>query len=89
MGVNMLKKEKTEKYLVINNWGVVYNTINKTMTAGKRVRDNKLIIDLTVTDIEEYDLWIAVIIYEELYSNSGAIVSSFENLMNEYLLYLG
>lgn len=87
--VLMMKKSKKEKFLIINNFGVVYNTVSKIMTAGRNVRNNNLIIDFTITDVEEDDLAIAVILCNLLYPNQRAIKTSFTNLMHEYILFKG
>ena len=79
-----MKNMGKEKFLTIDGWNVVYNPITKIMTAGNRVRN----LDFSVTDIERNDLWMAIIFYEELYANKGTIVSSFENLINEYLIHI-
>ena len=80
----MSNKKNDSKYLVINNYGVVYNKKNKTMTAGNCVHNNRLIIDYTVNDVEEDDIEIAFILCRLLYPNDKKTVTSFGELINEY-----
>ena len=84
--LHVLNKKNNEKYLVINNYGVVYNTITKTMTAGYSVDGKTFTPNFHITELEEYDLEIAVLICQELSSLYGVIDSSFEKLINEYLI---
>lgn len=80
----MLNKKNNEKYLVINNYGVVYNRKTKTMTAGNRVKNNNLVINYTVTEVEEDDVEIAFILCHLKHSNDKRIVTTFGSLVNEY-----
>lgn len=78
--------KKYEKKLVINNCSVVYNTVTKTMTAGYSIDGKTFTPNFHITELEEYDLEIAVLICQALSSLYGTIDSSFEKLINEYLI---
>ena len=80
----MSNKKKNVKYLIINNYGVVYNKKTKTITVGNRVQNGRLIIDYTVNDVEEDDIEIAFILCHLLYPNDKNIVTSFGELVNKY-----
>lgn len=80
----MLNKKNEEKYLIINNYGVVYNRKTKTMTAGNRVKNNKLVIDYIVTEVEEDDVEIAFILCHLQHPSHKRIITTYGKLVNEY-----
>ena len=77
------------KFFYNGMWGVAYNTTTKTMTAGYAVDAQSFVPTFMITEIDEDDVDIAIVMCAELYSSFGIIISSFEKLIQEYLLYLG
>ena len=73
------------KYFYNGIWGVTYNPNTKTMLAGYAVDAQSFIPTFMITETDEEDVEIAVIMCVELYSSFGIIITTFENLINEYL----
>jgi hypothetical protein len=77
------------KYIYNGMWGVEYDPIAKTMMAGYAVDCQPHVPTFMITEIEEEDVDIAIVMCAELYSCYGVIITSFEKLIQEYLVYLG
>lgn len=77
------------QFLFNDEWGVVYDPIGKTMTAGYSTDGNTFTPSFFISEVEAEDIEIAVIICVELSPNYGVIISSFGEIMHDYLLYLG
>lgn len=77
------------KYIYNGMWGVEYDPIAKTMMAGYAVDSQSYVPTFMITEIDEEDVDIAIVMCTELYSCYGVIITSFEKLIQEYLVYLG
>ena len=73
------------KYFYNGVWGVQYNPTTKTVLVGFAVDTQTSIPTFMITETDEDDVDIAVIMCVELYSSFGIIITTFENLINEYL----
>lgn len=74
------------KYFYNGIWGVKYDPTIKTVLVGYAVDAQSFIPTFMVTETDEDDVEIAVIMCVELYSSYGIIITTFEELINEYLI---
>ena len=74
------------KYFYNGVWGVMYDTATKTVLVGYAVDAQSFIPTFMVTETDEDEVEIAVIMCVALYSSYGIIITTFEELINEYLL---
>lgn len=76
------------KYFYNGIWGVAYDPTSKTMLAGYVVDAQSFIPTFMITETDEDDVDIAIIMCAELHSCFGIIITTFEKLIQEYLMYL-
>ena len=77
------------KYLYNEIWGVEYDPTGKTMIAGYAVDAQSYVPTFMITEIDEDDVDVAIVMCAELSSCYGLIISPFEKLIQEYLVCLG
>lgn len=70
-------------------WGVEYNPITKTLLAGYAMDAQSFIPTFMITETDEDDIDIAIIMCAELHSSFGLIISTFEKIIQECLIRLG
>ena len=70
-------------------WGVEYNPTTKTLLAGYAMDAQSFIPTFMITETDEDDVDIAIIMCAELHSSFGLIISTFEIIIQEYLIRLG
>lgn len=70
-------------------WGVEYNPITKTLLTGYAMDAQSFIPTFMITETDEDDIDIAIIMCAELHSSFGLIISTFEKIIQEYLIRLG
>lgn len=81
-----MNKIMSFNYLYNGIWGVTYDPTTKTVLVGYAVDAQSFIPTFMVTETDGDDVEIAVIMCVELYSSYGVIITTFEKLINEYLI---
>lgn len=76
------------KYIYNGIWGVTYDPTTKTMLAGYAIDAQSFIPTFMITETDEDDVFIAIVMCAELHSCFGLINTTFEKLIQEYLLHL-
>ena len=82
-------KKMEYKYFYNRIWGVSYNPTTKTILAGYAMDAQSFIPTFMITETDEDDVDIAIIMCAELNSCFGLTITTFEKLIQEYLLRLG